>query len=316
MTTKSIEWFQSLSTSQVAEIVRERELGTVVFAAGGTKRWFILNHLDHWPSDRSYWDGYLEHGGKQFLKITRLFFEHGVPELLTHAVIPSQLAGEGERYLPLALTSGMERIAASPEFLAFYDECGVRVRFFGNYRQVLQDLDYTDALAMFDEVEERTCKNDRHVLWWGFNSEQDQLTPIIKLAAQYYQEHKVMPDQDQIVELYYGEAISPVDIYISFNKPRAWVLPPLIGDRADLYFTVGLSFDFAQRQLRSILYDHLYARRGVHRDYAALSPESFSATQEFYRLNQEAVIGVGHHYEAAHFWYPLPQVRFPSGWNS
>ncbi len=315
MTTKNMDWFQSLSTSEAAKVVREHGPKTVVFAAGGTKRWYILNHLDRWPSDTSYWEGYLEYGGHKFLEITKLFFDHGVSTLFTHAVIPSQLQGEGKRYLPLALKSGMERIAASPEFLAFYDECGVRVRFFGNYRRVLQELERTDVLDLFDQVEERTKNNDRHVIFWGFNSEQDQMSPIFEMVARHYQEHGVVLNKDQAIELYYGESVSPVDIYITFNRLRTWVLPPLLGGHADLYFTVGLSFDFSQIQLRSVLYDHLYARRGKHRKYDTLAPESFSEAQKFYRLNQEGVIGVGRIYEAGDFWYPVPQVRLPSGWD-
>lgn len=308
-------WFQNLGTSQVAEIVREHNLGTAVFAAGGTKRWFILNHLEGWPSDRSFWQGYLGRGGERFLDITKLFFDHGVTTLLTHAVIPSQLEGEGKNYLPLALTSGMERIAASPQFLDFYDQYGVRVRFFGNYRQVLTDLAYTDALAMFDYVEERTKSNDRYLLLWGFNSERDQMTPILKLAVEYYQKHGVVPNRDQMIELYYGEPVPPVDIYISFNRLRNSVFPPLLEGQAELYFTVGLSFDLAQKQLRSILYDCLFARRGKHRQYGSLPSEAFAEMKSFYQMNRDGVIGVGRHYEPGDIWYPLPQVHLPEGWE-
>ncbi len=315
MTAQNMAWFQSLSVSQIAQIVRERGLETVVFAAGGTKRWFILNHLDHWPQDRSYWEGYLKYGGQRFLEITRLFFEHGVSTLLTHAVIPSQLEGKGKRYLPLALTSGMERIAASPEFLAFYAQYGVRVRFFGNYRCVLQELGYKDALEMFDRVEEQTRENDQHVLFWGFNSEQDQMTPIFEQVIRYHQEHGVAPNKDRAIELYYGEPVAPVDIYITFNRLRTWVFPPLLDGRADLYFTVGLSFDFSQKQLRSILYDHLFARQGQHRDYSTLPSEAFGKAQTFYRLNRDGVIGLGRLYEAGAFWHPVPQVQLLAGWD-
>ncbi|MBN1584527.1 MAG: hypothetical protein JXA89_27725 [Anaerolineae bacterium] len=316
MTAKDMAWFQSLTVPQVARVVREHGLKTVVFAAGGTKRWFILNHLDRWPTDRSYWEEYLKYGGQRFLEITKLFFEHGVSTLLTHAVIPSQLDGQGNRYLPLALTSGMERIAASPEFLAFYDEYGVRVRFFGNYRRVLQELGYKDALELFDRVEEQTKENDQHVLFWGFNSEQDQMTPIFEQVVRYYQEHGVVPNKDQVVELYYGEPVSPVDIYITFNRLRTWVFPPLLDGHADLYFTVGLSFDFSSKQLKSILYDHLFARAGTHRDYSALSPDAFSEVQMFYRLNRDGVIGIGRCYEPGAFWHPVPQVHLLAGWDN
>jgi hypothetical protein len=315
MKPEDLTWFQNLGTSEVAEIARER-VKTVVFAAGGTVRWLILNYLDGWPTDMSYWQGYLKHGGQRFVEIVRTFFDHGVHTLFTHAIVPGQLEGKGTGYMPLALTSGMERLAASPEFLRFYEEYKVRVRFFGNYRQVLEGSQYESALARFDEVAERTRTNDRHRLFWGFNSEQDQLSPIFDLAVQYYRDHGRAPSREEVVELYYGEPVEPVDIFVSFNRPRtAALMPPLLEGRADLYFTVGLSFDFSQPQLRSILYDHLYARRGWHRDYRELSDRAFSEMQAFYRMNQGGVIGIGRRYQPGNIWHPMPQICLPSGWD-
>jgi hypothetical protein len=316
MTVEDLTWFQNLSTPEVAAIVRER-VKTVVFAAGGTVRWLILNYLDGWPKDMSYWQKYLKQGGQRILKIAQMFFDHGVHTLFTHAIVPGQLEGKGEGYAPLALTSGMERLAASPEFLRFYEEYKVGVRFFGNYRQTLEGSQYQGALALFDEVAGRTRINDQHRLFWGFNSEQDQITPILELAVQYYRDHGQSPSREEVVELYYGEPVEPVDIFISFNRPRTAILmPPLLECRADLYFTVGLSFDLSREQLRSILYDHLYARRGWHRDYGELSSRAFAEMQAFYRMNQGNVIGIGRRYEPGDIWHPITQVRLPSGWDA
>lgn len=315
--TKDLTWFQDLSTSEVAAIVRERGPRTVVFAAGGTTRWYILNYLDSWPKGMSYWQGYLQEGGRRILNIAQMFFDHGVHTLFTHALTPGQFdVSKGEGYLPLALTSGMERLAGSSEFLRFYQEYGVRVNFFGDYRRVLEDSQYKDTLALFDEVVARTRANDRHRLYWGFNSSEDQITPILELAVHYYHQQGRAPSREDMVRLYYGEPVGPVDIYISFNRLRTAVLmPPLLEGQADLYFTVGLSFDFSQPQLRNILYDHLYARRGRHRDYESLPTSAFAEMQAFYQLNRGGVIGVGRRYEPGDVWHPLPQVRLPSSWD-
>jgi len=316
VTAENLAWFQDLSTPEVAEIVRERGPRTVVFAAGGTTRWFMLNHLNGWPTDMSYWEGYLRYGGQRFLSIVQMFFDHGVHTLFTHAIVPGQLEGKGKGYLPLALNTGMERFAGTCEFLHFYEEYGVRVRCFGNYRQVLEGSEYANTLALFDEVAERTKTYDQHRLYWGFNSEQDQITPILELAVQYYRDRGRAPSREEVIELYYGEDVESVDVFISFNRPRtASLMPPLLESRADLYFTVGLSFDFAQPQLRSILYDHLYARKGWHRDYSELPSSAFPEMQAFYRLNREGVTGVGKRYEAGAIWHPLPQVCLPSAWE-
>jgi len=314
--TKDNARFQNLNSSEIAAIVREQGPKTAVFAAGGTTRWLILNYLKGWPEDISYWQEYLKYGGQRFLEIARLFFEHGVYTLFTHAIVPGQLEGKGEGYPPLALTSGMERLAGTPEFLQFYEEYGVRVCFFGNYRDVLQGSEYARTLEHFDKVAKQTGTNDQHRLYWGFNTDKDQITPALELAAQFYRDHGRAPTREEVVELYYGEPVAPVDVFISFNRTRtATLMPPLLGGQADLYFTVGLSFDFSQSQLRNILYDHLYARRGWHREYGELPDRAFSEMQAFYRLNQDAVTGIGRRYEPGAIWHPAPQVRLPPGWE-
>ena len=308
--------FQDLNSSEIAAIVREQGPKTAVFAAGGTTRWLILNHLKGWPKDMSYWQEYLEYGGRRFVDIARLFFEHGVDTLFTHAIVPGQLKGKGEGYPPLALTSGMERVAGTPEFLQFYEEYGVRVRFFGNYREVLEGTEYAGTIEHFDTVAKETRTNDQHRLYWGFNTDKDQITPALELAVKFYQDQGRAPTREEVVEVYYGEPVAPVDIFVGFNRTRtATLMPPFLGGQADLYFTVGLSFDFSQSQLRSILYDHLYARRGWHREYGELPNRAFPEMQAFYRLNRDAVTGVGRRYEPGAVWHPTPQVRLPPGWD-
>lgn len=314
-TNQNLTWFQSLSTPEVAEIVQERGPRTIVFAAGGTTRWFILNYLDGWPKDMSYWQEYLTQGGRQFLKAAQMFFDHGVRTLFTHAIVPGQL-GKSKGYLPLALSAGMEKIASSADFLSFYQEYGVRVHFFGNYCQVLKGSAHESTLAHFDEIEAQTQANNRHLLYWGFNSEHDQMTPILDLAVQYYRDHGRSPSQEEIITLHYKEPIDPIDIYIGFNRPKTSdLIPPLLEGQTDLYFTVGLSFDLSQIQFRSILYDHLFARQGRHRDYGELSENVFSEMQAFYRLNQNNVIGLGQRYDPGAIWHAMPQVSLPTGWD-
>jgi len=57
-------------------------------------------------------------------------------------------------------------------------------------------------------------------------------------------------------------------------------------------------------QLRDILYDHLYTRRGVE-------TEDWLALKDFYRINRGLTLGVGDQRQG--FWYPLPQVVVPPG---
>jgi hypothetical protein len=84
-------------------------------------------------------------------------------------------------------------------------------------------------------------------------------------------------------------------------------MPLLALGEEDLYFTVTPSFYLSERQLRDILYDHLYTRRVEEGD-------NWAVMKEFYRVNMNKTLGVGAQREG--FWYPLPQVNLPLDFKS
>ena len=69
--------------------------------------------------------------------------------------------------------------------------------------QVLQDSEYGDVLAHFDQVAQQTSTNEHHRLFWGFNSSEDQISPILELAVQYYQQHGRAPTREEGIQTYY-----------------------------------------------------------------------------------------------------------------
>ncbi|MBN1259904.1 MAG: hypothetical protein JXB35_04405, partial [Anaerolineae bacterium] len=158
--------------------------------------------------------------------------------------------------------------------------------------------------------------HDQHLICWGFVSHPDQTSDIVKLAVQFYEIHGRAPTRDELIPLYYGIPVKPVDLMIGFNRTRISVLmPPLLGDNADLYFTVGLSMDLSAPVFRRILYDRLFARKSRHRAYETLTPEAFAQLRAYYALNRENVLGLGERFEAGGVWHPLPQVQLPPEWE-
>jgi adenosine tuberculosinyltransferase len=118
-----------------------------------------------------------------------------------------------------------------------------------------------------------------------------------------------LPDKRALVEMYYGEWVAPVDLFIGFDKPSAFDVPLVATGSEDLYFTVTPSPYLSQRQLRAILYDHLYSRRGSDADYDSLDAGAWQVMKEYYRSNLGNTLGVGT--RAGNIWYPLPQVTLP-----
>ena len=110
--------------------------------------------------------------------------------------------------------------------------------------------------------------------------------------------------------MYYGEYVEPVDLFVGFDKFCLFDMPLVTTGNEDLYFTISPSPYLSKRQLRDILYDHLYSRRDGEPDYAAMEPDDWSWMKSFYTANLDRTLGVG--IKHGRTWYPLPQVELPA----
>ncbi len=301
------ETFYNLPLDEVAQRVRGAGTKVCAFPVKGTRRWFMLEHPE--SSQEDYASAYLNAVFTRHIALYKLIFDHGLETLLTPS-FDMPLMERGDAYMRMA-AEGLAALATHPLFLEFYDAYSVRVRFYGEYRQYLAGTPYAYLLDLFDALTARTQKHDRHRLFFGLFVH-DAAETIANLAVHYYREHGSTPNKQALIEAYYGEAVTPVGIFISFSKLRVFDMPLLMMGKTDLYFTVSPSLYLNQRQLRAILYDHLYARRASSQsDYSALPAAEKALIKSFYDANMEGTLGIGTWDPQWQFWYPLPQVHLP-----
>jgi len=298
-----IETFQRLSAQEVAAIVRAAGPKVCVFPINGTRRWFMLEHPPKEGEDPI--SRYLDMAGQRHVELYRLLFDHGLDTLLTPVFGPDLLE-RGEEYMQIA-AEGLARLAADSHFLEFYHTYQVRVRFYGDYRNFFRATAYADLSDLLDEASSRTAQHERYRLFFGVCA-QEAVGVIAELVVGYYIQHGHTPDSCTLVELYYGEPVSPVDLFIGFDKLCVFDMPLLATGNEDLYFTVSPSPYLNERQLRGILYDHLFARRGGEPDPSTVGPDDWAWMKRFYRANSERTLGVGR-LGPGGFWFPLPQVE-------
>jgi hypothetical protein len=241
-----------------------------------------------------------------------MLFERGIDTLLSPVFGPDLLE-RGEQYMAMA-AEGLAQLATHPDFVAFYRQHQVRVRFYGDYRGFLDGTPYAYLVDHFDQVTEQTLAHDRHRLFFGVCA-QDATETVAKLAVQCYVTRGRVPTKRMLVESYYGEFVEPVDMFIGFGKFCAFDMPLLETGEQDLYFTVSPSPYLTSTQLDAILYDHLYSRREAETDYSAMSAEDWEQMKALYQANAGKTLGVGAQSKHGGFWYPKPQVVLPAGWN-
>jgi tuberculosinol/isotuberculosinol synthase len=298
--------FRTLPTEQIAQLVRANGPKVCVFPINGTRRWFLLEHGQTAGPD--WFSAYVTISEQRHLELYRLFFDHGVENLLTPIFGPDLLE-RGTAYIEMA-ANGLADLCQKPTVLAFYQEHQVRVRFYGDHRKYFGPTPYAYLSDLFDDLTARTAHHHLHKLFFGVFAH-DAVETTGELAVQYYLQHGKTPDKRTLIEQYYGEYVPPVDLFIGFDKFCAFDMPLITTGNEDLYFTVSPSPYLSEQQLRDILYDHLFARRDSEPDYSTLSAAEWEAMRTFYRTNVGNTCGIGARRKPAGYWYPLPQVNLP-----
>ncbi len=300
------EAFQQLSRPEVASIMAAAGPKVCVFPFNGTRRWFMLEQAGRGGDVGA---AYFEAVTDRLIELSQLLFEHGVATLLMPLLSPHLFRARGPAYTDQTVRA-LSLLTDDPRFLAFYRTYDVRVRFYGEFEAFLSAEGPAELVDRFNAVTTATAGNRRHRLFWGICAD-DAVNATASLAVRHYRENGVVPDRRALIEGYYGEYVPPVDIFISSAKPRAFDMPLLSSGREDLYFTVTPSPYLNERQLRDILYDHMFSRRNDTHDYDAMSPDDWAALRQFYVLNQGKTLGVGARLRSWGPWHPLPQVMLP-----
>jgi adenosine tuberculosinyltransferase len=298
------ETFLNLPLAELAQLVRQAGPQVCAFPINGSRRWFLLEHPPE-EMERlgaSYFDLII----RRYIELFQLCFDHGLDTLLSPVFGP-ELLQRGEAYAQAAINQ-LSRLATDPIFLNFYQTYQVRVRFYGAYRQFLAATPYAHLANLFDQITAQTVSNNRYRLFYGLCGH-DPAENVAEIGVNFYQQRGRLPNKAEIVTAYYGEPVEPVSLFIGFDKFSAFDMPLLATGSENLYFTVSPSPYLSARQLRDILYDHLYARPGDV-EFETLSPAEWNLMREFYQANLDHTQGVGIKYKG--IWFPLPGVNLPA----
>lgn len=280
--------FLDLPMEELAKITRADRSRVCVFPFNGTRRWFVLEHGRDVNDDAA--KRYIEATTQGYISTYKLVFDHGVDTILA-PVFGAEIFTRGEEYMR-EIGAGMSLLATHPAFVEFYEKYDIRVHFYGDYRKQLGDSPYAYICDTFDEITQKTAHHARRRLFYGVCAE-DATATIAELSIKHYQDTGKTPSRREIIERYYGEYIDKADIFIGFEKFTVFDYPMLgLGDES-LYFTVAPSLYMNERQLRNILYDHLYLRPAPEPDYYSMPAEDFEHMRRFYQFHREETLGIG-----------------------
>ena len=283
------ERFLELPVNEVAAIVKATGKKVVVFPVNGTRRWFMLEHAEKIGED--FFRAYMDESIKNHIELCSMLYEHGVHTILA-PVFGRELMHRGDEYTKRVGMDGLVRTATDKHYRDFFAKYKVRVRFYGDYRDVLKGTEYESVLGSIYDVMDATKDNNGFKLYFGVFA--DEVTETIsRLSVEHYLAHGAVPDKGTLIRKYYGEDLSPVSIFIGFDKFNVFDMPLLATGEEDLYFSISPSPYMTERQLRAILYDHIYIRRTPEPDYTQMAIEELDWLREYYHKNKDLAFGVG-----------------------
>lgn len=249
------EWL-CLTDQQVAQAVASR-ISTAVVYLNGTRRWFLSQHKD--------WADYTRVVTGAHRALSQLFYDHGIQTLI-QPFWGYDLLTRGPDYLKLAIEQGLLELS-KPDYQSWFQQMAIRVTLYGNWESALSDRGFSSVVEALHRAVKETAHYTGHKLLLGLFADEG-LENIAALA-------KEVRTGEALLNRYYGQPAGPVDLIVGSGQPAIWDLPLLDVNKASLYFVQAPTFCLTQRDLRQILYDHLYQRVNDDGLYDHLSPQAW-----------------------------------------
>ena len=284
-----LERFLQLPTDEVAALVKATGSKVCVFPINGTRRWFMLEHADKIKGD--FFQAYMDASIQNHIELCAMLYDHGIETILA-PVFGRELMRRGDEYTQRVGIEGLVRTATDTHYRAFLERYNVRIRFYGDFRDVLKNTIFEYALQSIDEVTNATRNNSRFRLFFGVFADESAET-VARLSVEHYLAEGAIPDKATLIRRYYGEDVSSASFFIGFDKFAVFDMPLLTTGEEDLYFSLSPSPYMTEHQLRSILYDHIYVRRTPEPDYTKIHSADLDQLRGYYRANKDRAFGVG-----------------------
>jgi hypothetical protein len=294
--------FAAWPSSQVRVLTTGK---TVLFAPGGTSRWYFLEHGDA-SSGYAAEQRFRDYGRRALTCIVELvdmMFTDGVGTIFVVGFVPGQNQRDDAYNQNL---SWAYELLLDEQAQQLYAHHNLGVAFRGGWESLFERLGATALHARCNELEQRTCQNNenRRLIWLTTTDEiiPHDLLPIVTENIFYKDK---LPAREILSTAYYGKHIQHIDILIANNKPSlTGLLPPLVTTVHDAYFTVSPTLYMDQHAWRAVLYDHLFARQGHFRDYTQMDRSAIEDMRAYYRANQDTIIGLGSRHVTTQTWRP------------
>ncbi|KAK5577532.1 hypothetical protein RB653_002475 [Dictyostelium firmibasis] len=315
----SFEEFNKLSEKEIFEIVRTvlEDKNTLIYAYDGTRRSFLIENTNLKNENNQIettinYDEYSKIAIKKLLYDLVMMFKHGI-KTICYPMWFCTLEDRGPAYLPkfIKYLEGLSELLDNQSLFDKYQELGIRVIFYGEYKLLLERGNAPELLLKFEKIMELTKNNSNHIVLLGTNIEPPTETFINNTISLYKAKGNIKPTMNDLIKHYYGVQVDQASFYLGFDRFSTDGRPILISDKGneDLYYTISPHKFITQTTFRKVLFDKLFGRPMSNiKDYELKNVELMKL---FYSENKDMIMGLGNVNPNGNYWYPGPQVNVP-----
>lgn len=290
------EWL-NWPREDVARWISARQRPVVMgWPFNGTRRWYLLHRRDN-PAAPDYVTTTIRRQAEQH----RLVFAHGVSVIIAPH-FGYELLQRGETYTRTVL-GGLLKLGEDPVNQEMFD-AGVRIRFYGDYEEVLDTPTYRPMLHACASLTTATASGDGPLLFIGLFADAPY-PKVARLSIEFAEKYGRPPTRQDLIAAYYGLPVPDLGLYVGFSQPALFDVPLLTTGQEDLYATLTPSGDLTEKQLREMLYDHLVTRRLAADGYDSLPDEALAKLAEYNERYRGVTLGVGRIDPLTGLWNPI-----------
>ena len=311
----SHEKFIRLSNEEIANIIKtERRPKVAMLIPDGNRR-YAMSFLNIMPKSKDFETEYMRQNSENFMRNIKMMFDHGLETLFVPCLKHENLYRD-KNYVEGITQYALKLIFSDEKWIDFYNENNIKVKIYGDL-DYISNKGFDDLIQIVKDLEKITSNNNKHKLFYGLAcSNKYEYPRLMDLAIDFYKNNNRYPTYKEKIEMYYGENVNEVDLFIRPTAIRdSDIQPPLIsGNKTQMYFLVAPdNLSFNRDVFRNILYDFLFCRNSIFgsKTYQneMIAKSDLEEIKDFYLLNKSKVIGLGE--KIGPFWIPQINIQIP-----
>lgn len=294
--------FTAWRAEDIAHLVQEEgfpKLGVCII--DGTRR-LTLATTETNPAEPEFYQAALQLTGDLTMRLIEGFFVLGLQGLVL-PLFSQRVLSRGDRYRRDFAVPALQTLTRAAHWKEFYQEHGIRVRFYGPWEAVSLSLGMSEAVEWIGEIQQDTSSHRQHTLAFGVGG-----SPCLgENAAQTVLGGGA--SRQEWVQALYGVSLPVADfVLLGGQMAGLGALPPWLcdGDTA-LYILPVPTLLLSKAGQRRIFFDLLFQRR--QSELKPLTIEGRERLRSVYRRGSETIWGIGEQIEGV--WLPR-EIELPA----